>query len=232
MRVAIMQPYFLPYIGYWQLINAVDKFIIYDDIKYTKKGWINRNRFLSNGRDAVFSLPLKKDSNIKTIAEREISTEFNSSKLINKFKGSYAKSPYFDECITLLESIIHYHDKNLFNFIFNSVIVICSYLQISTEILISSNIKIQDSLKGKERVIALCKQIGATTYINPIGGTDLYFKNEFYNYGINLTFLKSIPVKYYQFDKQFVPFLSIIDLLMFNSKEKVSEIVRKEYILC
>jgi hypothetical protein len=232
MRVAIMQPYFLPYIGYWQLINAVDKFIIYDNIKYTKKGWINRNRFLSNSRDSVFSLPLKKDSDLKNIVEREISPEFNPCKLINQFKGAYEKSPYFDECLPLLRSIIHYNEKNLFKFIYNSVIVICSYLQISTEILISSNINIQNSLNGKERVIALCKEIGATTYINPIGGTDLYCKKEFENYGINLSFLKSKPVIYYQFDKQFIPFLSVIDLLMFNSHKKVCEIARKEFFLC
>ena len=57
--LGIMQPYFLPYIGYWQLLSAVDQFVVYDNIKYTKKGWINRNRFLRDGTDAVFTIPLK-----------------------------------------------------------------------------------------------------------------------------------------------------------------------------
>jgi len=232
MKIAIMQPYFLPYIGYWQLINAVDKFIIYDDIKYTKKGWINRNRFLSNGCDSVFLLPIKNDSNLKTIAEREIATEFNPSKLINKLKGGYAKSPYFNECLPLLESIIYHNERNLFKYILNSVISICSYLQISTEILISSNIDIQGTYSGQERVIQLCKSIGGTTYINPIGGTDIYSNKEFNIHQIELFFLKTKHVIYSQFDKEFVPNLSVIDLLMFNSLVEVREIVKKEFLLC
>lgn len=97
MKVAIMQPYFFPYIGYWQLINSVDTFVIYDNIQYTKKGWINRNRFLQNGKDCLFSISLKKDSDFLDIRDRIISDDFNRKKMLNQIKCSYQKAPYFDE---------------------------------------------------------------------------------------------------------------------------------------
>ena len=88
MKVAIMQPYFLPYIGYFQLIAAVDVFIVYDNIKYTKKGWINRNRILLNGKDVMFSLPLKSDSDYLNIRDRELSADLSRGKLLNQFRGN------------------------------------------------------------------------------------------------------------------------------------------------
>ena len=114
MKLGIMQPYFLPYVGYFQLIAAVDKFVIYDNIKYTKKGWINRNRMLQNGADKVFSISLLKASDSLDIKNRELSPEFNRQKLLNQFKGCYAKAPYFQEVWPLLEEIILFQDKNLF----------------------------------------------------------------------------------------------------------------------
>jgi hypothetical protein len=226
-----MQPYFLPYIGYWQLINAVDKFVIYDEIKYTKKGWINRNRILLNGCPKVFSLPLKKDSDYLNVVDRQISSDFDHRKLLKKFRGAYAQAPYFGECFPLLESLINFKDKKLFNFILNSLTRICSLLSINTKIINSSTLAIPDTLRGQDKVITLCKSLDARTYINPIGGTDLYSGNEFRNSGLNLQFIKSNPPEYSQFSKPFVPWLSIIDLLMFNPLEKVMEIVRNDYEL-
>ena len=114
MKLAIMQPYFLPYIGYFQLIAAVDTFIIYDNVKYTKKGWINRNRLLLNGRDAMFSLPLKKDSDYFDIDKRELANEFNPNKLLNQIIGAYRHAPQFKETLPLIEKIIQIPEKNLF----------------------------------------------------------------------------------------------------------------------
>lgn len=225
MKTAIMQPYFLPYIGYWQLIASVDLFVIYDNIQYTKKGWFNRNRFLKNGKDALFSIPLKKDSDYLNVCERFISTEFDKKQLIAQFKNAYAKAPYLKEVMPLLEEIINCEEENLFKYIYNSVKKICDYLDIDTTIVISSTLDIDHNLKGPKKVLALCVALGATTYINTIGGVDLYDKAEFKSSGLELNFIKSKAIEYKQFDDEFVPWLSIVDILMFNKKEDIKKMI-------
>ena len=231
MIVGIMQPYFLPYIGYFQLISAVDKFVVYDNIKYTKKGWINRNRMLLNGKDSMFSLSLKKDSDFLNIVDRELSVEFDRGKLLNQFKGAYGRAPYFSECLTLLDRVLGFEGNNLFRFILHSLSETCVHLNISTELVISSTVEIDNYLRGQDKVIALCTSLRARTYVNPIGGTELYSSDFFNESGVDLKFIKTKPLEYNQFGKPFVPLLSIIDLLMFNPLEKVMEIVRNDYEL-
>ncbi len=224
-----MQPYFMPYIGYFQLINAVDKFVIYDNIKYTKKGWINRNRILVNGKDEYVSLPLKKDSDYLNINERVLSDSWLNErrKLLNKLKASYAKSPFYSSVIILLEDILNHSEKNLFNFIFNSVEKVCYYLDIETSLIKSSSLDIDNSLKGALKVIEICNCLKSSSYLNPIGGIDLYNKNEFLRNYIDLSFLKSDEIIYNQFKNNFIPFLSIIDILMFNSKSDIRVFLNK-----
>ena len=219
MKTAIMQPYFLPYIGYFQLISSVDQFIVYDNIKYTKKGWISRNRYLLNGCDAVFSLQLKKASDTLFVSQRELSDAFNRSKLLNQFKGAYYGAPYFSEIYPLLELIINFQDDNLLRFIFFSICQLCKYLHITTELRLSSEININHQLKGQEKVLALCKAVKACTYINSSSGKHLYDRDIFQSEGISLKFIKSTNFEYKQFSDHFVPWLSIIDLLMFNSAD-------------
>jgi len=231
MKVGIMQPYFLPYIGSFQLITSVDKFIVYYNIEYNKKGWINRNRMLLNGKDALFSLPLKKDSDYLNIVERELSPEFDRVKLLNQFKGAYSRAPYFRDCLPLLERVLGFEDNNLFRFIFHSLTETCAHLEIATEIVISSTMEVDDYLRGQKKIIALCSSASASTYINPIGGTDLYSLDDFRDSALDLKFIKSKPLEYSQFGKPFVPWLSIVDLLMFNPLEKVIKIVRNDYEL-
>ena len=155
MRVGIMQPYFLPYIGYFQLINSVDLFVVYDNIQYTKKGWINRNRMLQNGKDVMFSLPLKKDSDYLEICQRDLAVDFNRDKLLNQFKGAYQRAPYFAQVFPLIEELVRYKNLNLFHFLHHSIVRICEHLGITTEIRISSDIAIDHSLKNQDKVIAL-----------------------------------------------------------------------------
>lgn len=227
-----MQPYFLPYIGYFQLINVVDQFIIYDTIEYTKKGWINRNRFLNNGKADYFSLPLKKDSDFLFINDRFLSDnwEIDKNKIKNKIKNSYLKAPFYKETFHLFEKCLEYEDKNLFNFILNAVNEICKHLEIKTRIIKYSELSIDNMLKSKDKVLAICKKIDTKTYINPIGGVDLYNKEEFLKNNIELMFLKSNQITYTQFKNEFEPYLSIIDVLMFNEKEKVINLVKTEFI--
>ncbi len=226
-KLGIMQPYYCPYIGYWQLMNAVDEFVVYDNIKYTKRGWINRNRFLQNGKDAFFTINLKKDSDFLDIKDRILSNVFDKKRRFNLFEASYRKAPYFKEIIALFESILFYDETNLFKYIYHSIEEICKFLNIETKLIISSEINIDHNLKSQDKVLAICQNLGATEYLNPIGGLELYSKETFYEQGIELKFIKSKPIKYKQFNNEFVPWLSIIDVMMFNSKEDISKILNQ-----
>lgn len=229
MRVGIMQPYFFPYIGYFQLINAVDLFVVYDNIQYTKKGWINRNRMLQNGKDVLFSIPLKKDSDYLDVRERELSADFNRQKLLSQIKGAYQRAPYFAQTFSLIEDVMKFEDSNLFNFLLNSIVRTCEYMGISTEIKKSSDIVMDHSLKNQDRVIALCRVSGANTYVNAIGGIELYSKEAFLEKGIGLKFMQPKPFEYAQFGKEFLPWLSIIDVLMFNSADEIRACITTNY---
>lgn len=226
-----MQPYFLPYIGYFQLIAAADVFVVYDNIKYTKKGWINRNRMLQNGRDVTFSLPLKKGSDSLDIAERELAADFDRDKLLNQFRGAYRQAPYFERTFPLIEQIVRHEDANLFRFLLHSIVKTCGHLGISTKIRISSEIPIDHGLKSQDKVLALCEAVGATTYVNAIGGMELYSKDAFLGKGVELKFIKSKPFEYAQFGNGFMPWLSIVDVMMFNPVDAISENVMSGFDL-
>jgi len=216
-RVAIMQPYFLPYIGYWQLMHNVDVFVVYDDIEYTKKGWINRNRFLMNGKHQTFTLPLKKDSDFLDVDQRQLADNVSAekAKLMRRLEASYCRAPFFKEGKSLLEDILASSEENLFRFIYQSIENIHARLGMTSRLVVSSTLGIPRSLKGQGRVIATCKALGATDYINPIGGSALYDKQAFGVEGIRLHFLQVHPFVYKQYDHEFVPNLSIIDSIMF-----------------
>jgi len=229
MTVAIMQPYLFPYIGYWQLINAVDTFVIYDNIQFSKKGWFHRNNILLNGKKTLFSIPLKKDSDSLDVVDRFISDDADKeiNKIIRQIEIAYKKAPYFVDVFPLIKEIFQNDERNLFKYIYNSVIQICEYLEINTNIVISSTVNIDHSLKSQDKVIALNKALNATKYINPIGGTELYDFEEFKKENIELSFLESEVPMYKQFNNEFIPYLSIIDIMMFNSREGIKEMLEK-----
>ena len=223
MKIAIMQPYFMPYIGYYQLIAAADIFILYDNIKYTKKGWINRNRLLQNGNDKFFTIPLKKDHDHTHVYKREIADTFNRNKLLNQLKEAYSRSPYYRQTLPLLEEIIQYENPNLFDYLHHSIVKTCSHFGITTKIQKSSEIAIDHNLTSQDKVLALCKKLNAKTYINPVGGIALYSKEIFSKFNIDLKFIQPTPFTYPQFENIFIPWLSIIDVMMFNSTEKIQD---------
>lgn len=223
MKLAIMQPYFFPYIGYFQLIAAVDLFVVYDNIKYTKKGWINRNRLLRNGQDATFTLPLKSGSDSLDIRERELADDFNRGKLLNQFRGAYQRAPYFAETFPLVEEIVRHEEKNLFRFLHRALVKTCGHLGLATPFRISSEIPIDHRLQNQDKVLAICEALHADTYVNAIGGLDLYSRDAFRTRGIELKFIRSKPIEYPQFGGPFVPWLSIVDVMMFNSLAAIRE---------
>jgi len=233
MTIAIMQPYFLPYIGYFQLMNAADSFVLYDNIKYTKKGWINRNRMLVNGKDEYFSLPLKKDSDYLNVDQRTLADTFRMEKnnLLRKIAGAYKKAPYFEIAFPLIEAIIQQQQENLFEFIHQSLISVCAYLDIETKFIISSSITIDHELRSQDKVLAICAALNATQYINPIGGIELYSKEAFKQRNIDLRFIKSSPIEYNQFGNEFVPWLSIMDVMMFNSKNSIKDLLNTNFTI-
>ena len=226
-----MQPYIFPYIGYFQLINAVDAFVVYDNIKYTKKGWINRNRYLLNGEAATFSLPLRKDSDALDIRDRQLSEDFNRRKLLGQLREAYRKAPHFDATHALVEDVIGNPADNLFDYLFEGLARTCEHIGISTPLLVSSTIDTDHSLQSQERVIALASAVGASEYINPIGGLELYSREAFARQSLALGFLRSRPVEYPQSGHGFVPWLSIVDVLMFNGAERTREFLLPQFDL-
>jgi hypothetical protein len=228
-----MQPYFCPYLGYFQLINAVDTFVIYDNIEFTKKGWINRNRILVNSKDEYITLPLKKDSDYLHIKERFLSDSFEVERIktLRKIKEVYRKAPHFETTYQLIQEIYFFNTNNLFAFIYNSIERLCAFLGIKTSIILSSDLDVNHQLKSEEKVLSICKALNASTYINPIGGTSLYSADRFSTNNIKILFLQSKQFSYKQFDADFVPWLSIIDVLMFNSVEGIQENLQNGFSL-
>lgn len=228
-KIAIMQPYFLPYIGYWQLIKAADVFVVYDNIEFTKKGWFNRNRILEIDHDRLFTLPIKKDSDFLPVDQRYLSdsSEVEIARTLRIIQNNYRKAPHFTSVYPIIEECFLFPNKNLFDYIFNSIKVICKHLGIDTKIIIASEVKIDHSLKAEKKVLAICKTENATTYINAIGGMELYDVAEFKSSGIDLKFIKSEDIKYKQFNNTFVPWLSIVDCMMFNDKDRIKEMLNQ-----
>lgn len=216
-RVAIMQPYFLPYLGYWQLMNCVDTFVVYDDIQFTKKGWIHRNRFLQSGSDQMFSLPLKKDSDYLDVVQRSLADSWpgEQAKLQRKIAAAYHKAPNLAEGIEILQECLHCPSNNLFEFVAHSIRTVKTRLGIGAELLVSSELGNTREHKGQERVLAICAALGATEYVNPIGGLTLYQPEAFAQQGIQLRFHRIGEVRYPQLQSQFLPNLSVLDMLMF-----------------
>ena len=223
MRIGIMQPYFLPYIGYFQLIKAVDKYVIYDDVNFIKGGWINRNRILLNGSTFLINVPMLKASSFKKINEIEIGT--NKEKILITIEQAYKKAPYYSSVLPLINDIIKFESKNLALFIANSLVKISDFCQIKTEIVFSSEIEKDNELKAQEKVISICKLLEATEYYNAIGGQELYDKSTFADNNIDLKFLQTKIVEYQQFNNEFIPHLSILDVMMFNSVDKINQIL-------
>lgn len=224
MTLAIMQPYLFPYVGYFQLINAVDKFVIYDDVAFINKGWINRNNILSNGKASLFTLPLVGASQNKLINEIEIENlSASGKKFLKTLEQNYKKAPHYQLVIGVVEKIVQSENTNIADLIYLSLQEICTYLKIDTELVRTSTIYQNQHLKAQERILDICLQEKANHYINPIGGQELYDKTLFAENGIKLNFIQSKRSEYQQFKNEFVPWLSIIDLMMFCSVDEIKQ---------
>lgn len=230
MKVGIMQPYFMPYIGYWQLINSVDKFVLLDDVNFIMRGYINRNSILLNGEPYQFTLPIEKASQNKLIMETKLKfTQETKQDFIKTLHNAYIKAPYYDNVMPLMEDIINNSENDLTEYIRYSIEQMMNYLGIQTQIFISSQIRKNPFLKGEERIIELCKKLGADIYINPCGGRKLYHQERFAAQNIKLCFLdtQTEDIIYVQKQKKFIENLSIIDIVMFNTTYTIQGFLEK-----
>lgn len=231
MTLAIMQPYFLPYLGYYALIKATDKFIILDEVQYINKGWIARNRILKPGGGWQYILiPVEKHPQITLIKDIKISNSANWQKrIINQLEHYKKTAPYYKQVIALLESAF---SLNLESITLQNVHLLsetCKYIgiQFQHEIFSEMDLIIERVNEPDEWSLNIAKANKASCYINPQGGTAFYNNSKFTKNGIELKFLKIHLSEYNQYRNIFEPGLSIIDLMMFNSPEVICEMLNQ-----
>jgi hypothetical protein len=228
MKLAVIQPYLFPYLGYFQLIHAADVFVVYDDVNYIKGGWINRNNILSQGHSQRVTLAVSGASPNKQI--NQVGVGGNGKRLLRSIYYSYTKAPQFKAVFPLLENVLQQEETNLAVYLEKGLRLICDYLGMYPEWFVSSSIKKNRNLRGQEKVLDICERLGATHYINLSGGKELYDREAFNEKGIRLSFIESKALRYPQFRDEYVPNLSIIDVMMFNSKDQCKCLL-EEYTL-
>ena len=220
-----MQPYFFPYIGYFQLVHAVDRFVVYDDVAFIKQGWINRNRMLINGQPSFFSVPIRHASSFTRICDTHIDDDRQHArwveKLLKSFDNAYRRAPEFPRVFPMIERVLAGQPSKIGDLALESVKAVARFLSIDTAFVDSSSTYGNADLKAEERVLAICVAERATEYVNVPGGRELYSRERFEAHGIRLHFIEPRPVEYKQFGAPFVPWLSIIDVLMFNPADAV-----------
>jgi hypothetical protein len=215
MKLAVMQPYFFPYIGYWQLIHAVNRFVIYDDVNYIVNGWVNRNRILINGEPSYTTVPLQRASQNRRICDISLQPlPIWRDKLVKSVETTYRKSPCFAEAFPVIERVIRHKTDNLSDYLTYQLQAMATFIGINTEFIVTSRCYENNHLSGQARILDICKREGATTYINPQGGRTLYDRESFARADIDLRFIVMRPMPYKQRAAGFVPNLSIIDALM------------------
>ena len=225
-----MQPYLFPYLGYFQLINSVDVFVVYDDVNYIKKGWINRNNILVGVNPYLFTIPVTKISQNRLINDHFLIKDNGWKKTFLKLiYDQYHKALYFNDVYLLLQEIVNYDEYNIAKFINHSIVKILKYLNIDVKVILSSSIVKNNELKSESKIIEICTLLGATEYINLYGGSNLYNCENFKANNIDLKFIKMLEedIVYSQFNIKFVKKLSIIDVMMFNSIDKIIVFLEK-----
>ena len=209
----------MPYLGYWQLINAVDIFALADAYNFRKGGWIHRNRILEQGSIHYYNIPISHMSQNKQICDLELKP-FDIDEKLKPLRCSYRKAANFDTGMDVMRDVLTCDSVNLSDFLLHSIEVMCAYLGIDTRIVRTSDYTQDPSLRMEQRIFDYCRQLGAKTYYNPIGGMELYTFDIFRKNGFKLGFVEHVPVPYSQGSREFVPCLSIIDVIMSTSREE------------
>ena len=226
MILAGNQPYFLPYISYWQLIHAADVFYIGDDFAYIRHGWINRNRILFQGAPEYFGIEVAKENSLRLCSELKVAP-INKRKKLTTLYHAYHRAPFYEIGAKLAEEILDCREESLSEFLIASIKTICRYLEIDTPIHRTSELEGNNSFRREERIYDMCRRLGADTYINAIGGRELYRVDAFQKQGIDLRFINTEDIVYQQFGDPFVEKLSILDVIMFNAKDRIKEMLNR-----
>lgn len=229
MKVAIMQPYFFPYLGYFQLVAAVNTFVVWDDVQYIQRGWVNRNRILLNSEPTYITLPVEKAAQTAYINERQVTDLAAATpKILGQIHAAYRKAPYYAETRDLVEKILTLPERNLGRYLFQGLQLICQYMELETVLLLSSELQKDDEgLSSTQRILEICKTQNADMYVNAIGGRHLYQAEDFSAQGMELRFIAMEDIHYDQSVTPFVPYLSIIDVLMFNNKAMLQAMLQR-----
>jgi len=235
MKLGIMQPYLFPYIGYFQVIRAVDVFVNYDDVAFIRQGWINRNRIKIKDEARYFTVPLEDASSFRSIRETKVATAPYKSfrrKFFAAIHSAYGKAPFYRETLNLLEAVLVPQPASIGDLAWQSVSAVSAYLRLDTRLVPTSIIYDNSILRKADRLIDICLKEAANTYINAIGGIDLYSQDEFARAGIALRFIKTAAIEYPQCGQgDFVPNLSIVDALMNNSPDAVKKILDRHVLV-
>jgi hypothetical protein len=226
-----MQPYFIPYIGYFQLIDSVDHFVIADNYQFTKQSWLNRNRLLFDGSPTYYSIALKKSSDFVNISEKLISDDFDPDHLIRKFSNSYAKRPYYHQANKILLKVFSHNATSLLELNTLAIHYICDYLEIQTEIHLISQLNVDVNANRNEKIYSTCALLGAKEYVNAPGGRDIYTRDTFEARNLILKFLRPNLVEYDQGCSNFIDQLSIIDLIANLDKGEIISRHLRSYTL-
>ncbi len=225
---AIMQPYIFPYLGYFQLVCAADKFIFLDDVGFIKQGWIHRNNILLNKRSYRFTIPIQNSSSNVNIAATLVSEKPNNwhFKLLETIRHAYKKTHYFESVYPLIENVfLDCSNKSVSSVAIKSIQSVLEYVGIDSFFWSSSTIYNNQNLKLEPRIINICEAESATIYMNAVGGQKFLKKEIFNTHNIKLNFVKPTLEPYSQNATQFQAGLSIIDVLMYNSPKNVKEML-------
>lgn len=222
MKLAVMQPYLFPYIGYFQLVAAVDRFVFFDDVNYIKNGWINRNRWNIGGQPRYFTVPLRDASPFQPIHSVRLVDENGwRRKILESMRHAYRQARYYRPVSELVESVLATESPGIAEMAKTSVRSTARYLDLDAEFVNSSVPYRNEHLKGCERVLDICERECATSYFNLSGGRALYREAEFAARGVALQFVGPNLPQLRQDGANPIPGLSIIDVLMNNDVRDV-----------
>lgn len=228
--MAIMQPYLFPYVGYYQLIQSVDRFVIYDDVNFIKQGWINRNNILVNGVPYRFTVPLLGLSSNTLIKDVEVDEHLFPrwrDKFMKTLMQSYAKAPHYRWTLDLVDAVIEPGSTHIATLASRSLTLVMEALGMATVVIPSSTRYNNSQMKAQSRVLDICAREGASRYTNAQGGKELYDHGIFLQHGIHLSFIEPKLRAYAQSRAPFTPGLSIIDVLMFNPLDEVRDMLKE-----
>lgn len=232
---AIMQPYFFPYLGYYSLIKNSDKFILFDTVQFIRHGWIDRNRILKPGEGFQYiAVPLVKKALCTEIREMEIKNNVDwREKLIRQLEHYKKRAPFFRETIKVIEDSLDIDTDSIVKLNENILKKTCEYFEVPFNISVFSemNLILEEVTHPGEWALNITKSLGGKTYINPIGGVDIFRMEQYVTAKIKLKFLGNNLTPYNQRRGSFEAGLSVIDVMMFNEPSAICKLIDDIYYL-